>query len=253
MIIPRKKVTWIAAQREENKRWKETSVNIGAEYIQLNGTGRYIDWTYLDYQLWNGEQHIRYLERQSYLSSVANCIVDAINHVDPNRARASNWFSSHLYRVIVQCRRHYSHSHANGMDDLDLVVELKWDKRRFRWWNGLVQSVVKKLCESHEENGLRWNGNCEPVNSLPSSTSTISTIAFTGISILWVHMQLAPQLAGRLSPLQNCSGLISSYWDSNGAGGDKYEISSISDITWSPVGATICHCRRKRSNTKKNT
>lgn len=88
------------------------------------------------------------------------------------------------------------------------------------------------------------------VSALPSSTSTISTIAFTGISILCVHIQLAPQLAGRLSPLQNCSGLISSYCDSNGAGGDKYEISSISDITWSPVGATISRYHKNTPNTK---
>lgn len=66
---------------------------------------------------------------------------------------------------------------------------------------------------------------------VPSSTKTISTIALSGISILCVHMQLAPQSAGRLSPLQNCSGLISSYCDNSGAGGDKYEISSISEIT----------------------
>lgn len=51
-------------------------------------------------------------------------------------------------------------------------------------------------------------------------------------------MQFGPQSAGRLSPLQNCSGLISSYCDSSGAGGDRYEISSISEMTWSPVGAT---------------
>lgn len=56
-------------------------------------------------------------------------------------------------------------------------------------------------------------------------------MAFSGISILCVHIQFGPQSAGRLSPLQNCSGLISSYCDTSGAGGDKYEISSISDIT----------------------
>lgn len=73
---------------------------------------------------------------------------------------------------------------------------------------------------------------------LPSSTKTISTTAFSGISILCVHMQLVPQSAGRLSPLQNCSGLMSSYCERSGAGGDKYEISSIKEMTWSPVGAT---------------
>lgn len=57
--------------------------------------------------------------------------------------------------------------------------------------------------------------------TLPSSTRTISTIAFNGISILCVHMQFGPQSAGRLSPLQNCSGLISSYWEMSGAGADK--------------------------------
>lgn len=74
---------------------------------------------------------------------------------------------------------------------------------------------------------------------LPSSTSTISTIAFNGMSILCVHMQFGPQSAGRLSPLQNCSGFISSYWEMSGAGADKYDISSISEMTWSPVGATV--------------
>lgn len=69
------------------------------------------------------------------------------------------------------------------------------------------------------------------VSNLPSSTNTISTIAFSGMSILCVHIQLVPQLAGRLSPLQNCSGFISSYWDRSGAGGDKYEISSINEMT----------------------
>lgn len=63
-------------------------------------------------------------------------------------------------------------------------------------------------------------------------------MAFNGISTLCVHMQLAPQLAGRLSPLQNCSGLMSSYCERSGVGGDRYEISSINEITWSPVGAT---------------
>lgn len=76
-------------------------------------------------------------------------------------------------------------------------------------------------------------------NILPSSTNTISTIAFNGISILWVHMQFGPQSAGRLSPLQNCSGLISSYCEMSGAGADRYDISSMSEMTWSPVGATI--------------
>lgn len=66
---------------------------------------------------------------------------------------------------------------------------------------------------------------------LPSSTNTISTIAFNGISILCVHMQFGPQSAGRLSPLQNCSGLISSYCEMSGAGADRYEISSMRDIT----------------------
>lgn len=59
------------------------------------------------------------------------------------------------------------------------------------------------------------------------------------MSILCVHIQFGPQSAGRLSPLQNCSGLISSYWEMSGAGADKYDISSISEMTWSPVGATV--------------
>uniref|UniRef100_A0A1B0AMH4 Uncharacterized protein n=1 Tax=Glossina palpalis gambiensis TaxID=67801 RepID=A0A1B0AMH4_9MUSC len=62
-------------------------------------------------------------------------------------------------------------------------------------------------------------------------SATTSTTAFNGISILWVHMQFGPQSAGLLSPLQNCSGLISLYCDVNGAGADKYEISSIKEIT----------------------
>lgn len=44
-------------------------------------------------------------------------------------------------------------------------------------------------------------------------------------------MQFGPQSAGRLSPLQNCSGLISSYCEMSGAGADRYEISSMSEIT----------------------
>ena len=64
-------------------------------------------------------------------------------------------------------------------------------------------------------------------------------MAFIGISILCVHIQLGPQLAGLLSPLQNCSGLMSLYCDVKGAGGERYEISSMRDITWSPVGATV--------------
>lgn len=67
--------------------------------------------------------------------------------------------------------------------------------------------------------------------NLPSSTSTTSTMALSGMSTLWVHMQLGPQSAGRLSPLQNCSGSMSSYCDISGAGGDRYEISSMREIT----------------------
>lgn len=72
------------------------------------------------------------------------------------------------------------------------------------------------------------------------------------MSILCVHMQFGPQSAGRLSPLQNCSGLISSYCEMSGAGADRYEISSIREITWSPVGATVsvwwewCEVRMER-------
>lgn len=46
-------------------------------------------------------------------------------------------------------------------------------------------------------------------------------MAFSGISTLWVHMQLGPQSGGRLSPLQNWFGSISSNWERIGAGGLK--------------------------------
>ena len=62
---------------------------------------------------------------------------------------------------------------------------------------------------------------------------------FIGMSTLWVHIQLAPQSAGLLSPLQNCSGGISASWDIGGDGGNVNEISSTNEMTWSPVGATI--------------
>lgn len=73
---------------------------------------------------------------------------------------------------------------------------------------------------------------------IPSSTRTTSTTALCGISTWCVHMQLAPQSAGLLSPLQNCSGGMSSICESGGAGGNVNEISSTREITWSPVGAT---------------
>lgn len=63
-------------------------------------------------------------------------------------------------------------------------------------------------------------------------------MALNGMSTLWVHMQFAPQSAGLLSPLQNCSGGISSICDKRGDGGNVKDISSTKDITWSPVGAT---------------
>ena len=66
---------------------------------------------------------------------------------------------------------------------------------------------------------------------LPSSTRTTSTIALCGMSTLCVHIQLAPQSAGLLSPLQNCSGGISSICDKGGEGGNVKEISSTSDMT----------------------
>lgn len=59
------------------------------------------------------------------------------------------------------------------------------------------------------------------------------------MSMTWVHMQFSPQSAGLLSPLQNCSGSISLYCDSNGAGGDMYDISSIKLIICAPFGATV--------------
>lgn len=73
---------------------------------------------------------------------------------------------------------------------------------------------------------------------LPSSTNTTSTIAFNGMSTVCVHIQFSPQSGGRLSPLQNCSGGMSCNCEIIGAGGDTYEISSISEIKWSPPGAT---------------
>lgn len=63
-------------------------------------------------------------------------------------------------------------------------------------------------------------------------------MALSGMSIVCVHMQFGPQSGGLLSPLQNCSGGISSICDRGGAGGDLYDISSIKLITWSPPGAT---------------
>lgn len=68
------------------------------------------------------------------------------------------------------------------------------------------------------------------VQHSPSSTSTTSTIAFNGMSTLCVHMQFISQFGGRLSPLQNCSAGMSSICEIIGAGGDTYEISSISEI-----------------------
>lgn len=56
-------------------------------------------------------------------------------------------------------------------------------------------------------------------------------MALYGMSTLCVHMQLAPQSAGLLSPLQNCSGGMSSICESGGDGGNVKEISSTSDIT----------------------
>jgi len=76
-------------------------------------------------------------------------------------------------------------------------------------------------------------------DNLPSSTRTTSTTALCGMSTWCVHMQLAPQSAGLLSPLQNCSGGMSSICESGGAGGNVNEISSTREITWSPVGATV--------------
>lgn len=55
---------------------------------------------------------------------------------------------------------------------------------------------------------------------VPSSTKTTSTIAFSGMSTVCVHIQLAPQSGGRLSPLQNCSDGMSLICDSIGDGGD---------------------------------
>lgn len=80
--------------------------------------------------------------------------------------------------------------------------------------------------------------------NLPSSTSTTSTTAFSGISTLCVHIQFCPQLLGLLSPLQNCSGFMSSYCERGGAGAAIYEISSIKLSRWSPFGATIA--KRKK-------
>lgn len=148
-------------------------------------------------------------------------------------------------------RSRCSWNHANGTDDLDLVVELNNETRA-------ALKEEKKWNERKEKSEIQWvhcfamcyatNLSRKQIVQIPSSTNTISTIALSGISILCVHIQLVPQSAGRLSPLQNCSGFISSYCDSSGAGGDKYEISSINDMTWSPVGATAVFVFDERKN-----
>lgn len=89
-----------------------------------------------------------------------------------------------------------------------------------------------------KEYPCRWKGWLR-FSCWTSSTRTTSTMAFRGISTLWVHMQLGPQSAGRLSPLQNWLWSMSSYWDKIGAGGETYEISSTRLIRWSPPGATV--------------
>lgn len=84
----------------------------------------------------------------------------------------------------------------------------------------------------------RWKGWLR-LSCWTSSTRTTSTMAFNGMSTLWVHMQLGPQSGGRLSPLQNWLWSMSSYWERIGAGGDTYDISSTKLIRWSPPGATV--------------
>lgn len=171
----------------------------------------------LDCRPWIAAQRIHCLAQRRYLLVAVWQIDGAADLFDPILMRASDWFYSHLYRAIVPCRWREMMYRANGMDDSDSFVGL-WMKMR---------TVKFKSCDVFYI--------CE---GLPSSTKTISTIAFNGMSTVCVHMQFMPQFGGRLSPLQNCSGGMSCSCESNGDGADTYDISSISDIKWSPPGAT---------------
>ena len=78
---------------------------------------------------------------------------------------------------------------------------------------------------------------------VPWSIRMISTIVLYGMSTLCVHMQLAPQLAGLFSPLQNCSGGMSSICEISGADGKVKEISFTRDVKMIPVCETAIHKR----------
>lgn len=93
---------WMRKKKRKEKKEEE-------ERIRLNE--RHRDWikiqsNYLDYQPWSVKQRNHYLERLLYLSMVVNYIVDATNHVYPNRVHVSDWFSWHLCRVNGQYRLH---------------------------------------------------------------------------------------------------------------------------------------------------
>jgi len=112
----------------------------------------------------------------------------------------------------------------------------KHKSRKFYFFNGISLKCFIFLFNM-PEHSLHENSEYNII-TIPSSTRTTSTTALYGISTWCVHMQLAPQSAGLLSPLQNCSGGMSLSCESGGAGGNVNEISSTREITWSPVGAT---------------
>ena len=106
-----------------------------------------------------------------------------------------------------------------------------------------VKALVARLLALYEDLKERWPWLQRILDTLDRYNNQRGNlyalaIAFSGMSTVWVHMQFCAQFGGRLSPLQSCSGGTSSICERSGAGAETYEISSMSDIKWSPPGAT---------------
>lgn len=165
--------------------------------------------THLDYRPGSVAQRIHYSEQRRYLWAVACRTVDAAVPCDPSREHASGWSSWRWSRASGPCRSRGRPCRANGTDDLNWFVAL--------FQIGEPKRSVSVIRDEKLNEQKQHISHCV---YRPSSTKTTSTIAFNGMSTVCVHMQLAPQFGGRLSPLQNCSAGMSFIWDSIGDGGD---------------------------------
>lgn len=211
--------------------------------------------TYQDYRHGIGTRRIRCWARRSCLWKAADWTLCAKVLAYRDREHAWDWSFWRSCPAIFPYRSRWKRIRANGTDAKDWVVVLKGIEKNWKPWRNRYEigeiryrshaartlgelAGVPRTIDNEEIVMTTKIGKDEMRLNVPSSTSTTSTMALWGMSTLWVHMQLAPQSAGLLSPLQNCSGGISSIWESGGAGGKVKDISSTKEMTWSPVGAT---------------